>query len=111
MGDGGGLQRVGQYDCTKAMPRFKYKDSSGYEWFWCTLCGASVICPLCGNNCCNGDSGHLADGSPCGCTDAYAYYQNCRENGTAPSKDKFPDAEDPTEEDLLLDKIFGKATH
>jgi len=37
----------------------------------CELCGAHIRCAICGNNCCNGGTGVLADGSVCGCEEAY----------------------------------------
>jgi hypothetical protein len=42
-------------------------------WDWCEACGATVRCGVCGNKCCNGGHGTLADGSAClSCADAYA---------------------------------------
>ncbi len=39
----------------------------------CSICGWTVICPKCGNNCCNGGYGEI-DGETCDvCPDAYAY--------------------------------------
>lgn len=44
-----------------------------HTWFVCDLCGPAVRCGKCGNNCCNGGYGRLADGSVCDvCPDAYA---------------------------------------
>lgn len=37
----------------------------------CPLCGQHIRCGHCGNNCCNGGTGTLPDGSECGCADAY----------------------------------------
>ena len=42
-------------------------------WDWCEACGAMVRCGMCGNKCCTGGYGTLADGSAClFCADAYA---------------------------------------
>lgn len=50
-----------------ANPHFHY-------WSFCERCkGPTVICGKCGNNCCNGGYGILADDSRCdGCPSAYA---------------------------------------
>jgi len=38
-----------------------------YEHYWseCEMCGPTVICGKCGNNCCNGGYGELPDGTTC----------------------------------------------
>ena len=58
-----------------------------YKWDWCSLCqGAYIICPLCGNNTCNGGSGTLADGTRClKCEDAHAYYDKMEKAGKVPT--------------------------
>ena len=38
----------------------------------CEMCGEHVVCGYCGNNCCNGGTGTLPDGTECGCDEAYA---------------------------------------
>ena len=44
----------------------------GDYWEYCAHCDREmVICGRCGNNCCNGGSGILPDGSSCGCDSAY----------------------------------------
>lgn len=58
---------------------------SGYphQWFDCEMCGASVLCGLCGNNCCNGGYGTLPDGTTChACPSAYAV-----QDGGPPTRD------------------------
>ena len=40
-------------------------------WFICEMCGPYVRCGYCGNNCCNGGTGELPSGDPCGCKEAY----------------------------------------
>lgn len=59
-----------------------------FEWKWCELCGhATVICPECGNNCCNGGYGTV-DGKYCKvCPEAYKHYDNT------------PGGEEPTREE------------
>ena len=43
-----------------------------HYWDVCTSCGPMVRCGTCGNNCCNGGSGELDDGSKCqDCESAY----------------------------------------
>jgi hypothetical protein len=43
-----------------------------HRWANCPACGPMVICGKCGNNCCNGGYGVLADGSDCdACPSAY----------------------------------------
>ena len=37
----------------------------------CNMCGEYVRCGYCGNNCCNGGTGTLPDGTKCGCKEAY----------------------------------------
>lgn len=50
-----------------------------HSWFECELCGPSVRCGKCGNNCCNGGYGTLADGTQCdACPEAYEM-QECGE--------------------------------
>jgi len=45
------------------------KDKNLYRlflWGWCSMCGAHIVCPECGNNCCNGMFGDIGpDGKPC----------------------------------------------
>lgn len=44
----------------------------GHKWSMCPQCGPMIICGKCGNNCCNGGHGILADGSECtACNAAY----------------------------------------
>jgi len=39
---------------------------------YCDHCQTTYIeCGYCGNNCCNGGTGNLPDGSRCGCEEAY----------------------------------------
>jgi hypothetical protein len=57
-----------------------------YKWAWCNICEvATVICPNCGNNCCNRTS-------PANCCDsckgAYTYQKKCDENGDTPSREE-----------------------
>jgi len=42
-----------------------------HKWQNCEMCGLHVRCGYCGNNCCNGGTGTLSDGSKCGCDEAY----------------------------------------
>lgn len=42
------------------------------KWADCPICGRHVKCGRCGNNCCNGGTGTLPDGTECGCESAYA---------------------------------------
>lgn len=45
---------------------------SEHTWFDCELCGRSVRCGKCGNNCCNGGYGVLPNGEQCDvCPSAY----------------------------------------
>src|SRR5271157_6434710 len=48
-----------------------------HRWEFCALCGGwTTICGKCGNNCCNGGYGTLADGSTCdACPSAYAFQE------------------------------------
>ena len=47
-----------------------------HRWDYCGLCDAPyVICGRCGNNCCNGGTGNVEDGTECGCAEAYALQQ------------------------------------
>ena len=50
------------------------------RWEYCAHCRMEmVICGKCGNNCCNGGTGTLPDGSKCGCVSGYAL-QDARYN-------------------------------
>ena len=42
-----------------------------HAWDDCPICERHVRCGYCGNNCCNGGTGNLPDGSKCGCDEAY----------------------------------------
>ena len=57
-----------------------------FEWQYCAVCNINVvICPKCGNNCCNGGYGKLQDGRPCDvCVLAYQYADLCYQNGLNP---------------------------
>jgi len=56
------------------------------EWKWCQLTNcAAVICPKCGNNCCNGGSG---ENCPDQCSEAYAYQDKAVEEGSEPSREE-----------------------
>ena len=64
-------------------------DPQGQYWGWCQLCDAPFVrCQRCGNNCCNGGTGELEDGSQCGCADAYDHQEKCRKNGTEPTEEQ-----------------------
>lgn len=42
---------------------------------WCKMCGHHIVCPKCGNNCCNGGYGTVND-EPCDiCSLAYQYQE------------------------------------
>lgn len=42
-----------------------------FKWAICAACGPHVVCPACGNNCCNSGHGEV-DGKPCTvCPQAY----------------------------------------
>lgn len=60
-----------------------------YKWAWCNQCDcATIICPHCGNNCCNGGSGRL-DGEKCPyCIDAYDYQRYMYTEETVPGKEQ-----------------------
>jgi len=59
------------------------------EWKWCQLCEcAAVICPKCGNNCCNGGS---REGCPDNCKEAYAYQDEAIKKGLEPSREECND--------------------
>ena len=45
--------------------------TAAHVWNDCPICGRHVRCGYCGNNCCNGGTGKLPDGSECGCDEAY----------------------------------------
>ena len=58
------------------MPKFK--------WIYCNICLCpAVICPKCGNNCCNGTSG---ENCPDNCDEAYEYQEKAFKDGTIPKK-------------------------
>lgn len=43
-----------------------------HYWIECTMCGPTVKCGKCGNNCCNGGYGTLPTGEECeACPSAY----------------------------------------
>lgn len=44
---------------------------SNHKLSECPMCGEHIECGYCGNNCCNGGTGNLPDGSECGCQEAY----------------------------------------
>ena len=56
-----------------------------FTWAWCRTCDrAAVICPKCGNNCCNGGSGQV-DGELCDiCNLAYQYQDLAVKGGREP---------------------------
>jgi len=60
--------------------------STKIKWVWCKLCDcAAVICPNCGNNCCNGGSGKNC---PDNCDEAYKCQSEAEEKGTAPKREE-----------------------
>jgi len=73
------------------------------KWMWCDLCDcATVICPKCGNNCCNGGYGKI-DGKQCTmCKEAYKYQDNAFKNNTNPKKE---DCEEKIKD--VMEDYFG----
>ena len=61
-----------------------------YKWAWCNQCDcAAIICPHCGNNCCNGMCGEDLDGEKCRhCSDAYDYQRYMYTEETVPGKEQ-----------------------
>ena len=60
-----------------------------YKWAWCDQCRcAAVICPRCGNNCCNGSYGELSGEKCQHCSDAYDYQWYMYTEETVPSKEQ-----------------------
>jgi len=56
------------------------------EWVYCELCDCvAMVCPECGNNCCNG--GYGKDGKCEVCPEVYDLQDKAAENGTEPSKE------------------------
>ena len=52
-----------------------------YTWEFCNHCEVwMVLCPTCGNNCCNGSSGKHMRGVDCDCDDAYAHQRKYNKN-------------------------------
>ena len=50
-----------------------------HRWEVCEMCGPTVVCGKCGNNCCNAGYGTLEDGSECdACPSAYDLQNNPR---------------------------------
>ena len=50
----------------------KHINSFGHYWDECSACGPMVVCGKCGNNCCTGGYGMLANGRECNaCLSAY----------------------------------------
>lgn len=47
-----------------------------HRWAMCEICGPTVLCGDCGNNVCNGSTGKLPNGKPCGCDTAFAQWQH-----------------------------------
>lgn len=64
--EGSDMKRDGRHK----KPRFKVK--------WCDFCEVYyVVCPKCGNNCCNGGHGTLPNGRECKvCPAAYEYQKH-----------------------------------
>lgn len=46
-----------------------------FKWSWCESCEVwTIVCPKCGNNCCNGGYGTLENGEDCDiCSLAHSY--------------------------------------
>lgn len=58
-----------------------------FEWVWCRHCERpAIICPKCGNNCCNGGTG-VVDGKHCGCEEAYKFQHEEIANGREPERE------------------------
>jgi hypothetical protein len=56
------------------------------KWVWCEVCRcAAVICPNCGNNCCNGGSGKDCSDN---CKAAYEYQNKHFDANTQPSREE-----------------------
>lgn len=84
------------------------KDNLGFDWGWCNHCDAPFVrCSKCGNNCCNGGTQKLPNGEPCGCDEAYAHQDLCKQRNCYPTKDMF-DIEETNLEDDLMKKIFNQ---
>ena len=55
------------------------------EWVWCETCDcAALVCPTCGNNCCNGTYGQ--DGKCPDCEAVCKSQHQAYETGTIPAK-------------------------
>jgi len=54
----------------------QFKDEQGFTWKLCAECGPYIECADCKNNCCNGTTGTLHDGTRCGCKATYARWDS-----------------------------------
>jgi len=69
----------------KSKKSFKKLPRLIFLWDWCSMCGAHIRCPVCGNDTCNGTFGLLSDGSKCvTCNLAYQYNDLCHLHGCVP---------------------------
>lgn len=59
-----------------------------FTWKWCDTCDvAAVICPKCGNNCCNGGYGKQGSGDCDVCELAYQFQYLAYAAERAPTKE------------------------
>lgn len=79
-----------------------------FKWGWCDLCRtAFIICPKCGNNCCNAGYGEI-NGKSCDvCPLAYQYQHLAWDSGMHPWSEKEFEQKQ-LGEDKTLEEIFGK---
>ena len=86
------------------MGKMSSKESVKYKWVWCEFCNcAAVICPNCGNNCCNGGS---REGCIDECSNAYVHQENMMRLDTYPKTPNDCDCVLPN----MMEKLFGKNT-
>ena len=75
------------------------------EWIYCETCDCvAMICPECGNNCCNGMYGR--DGKCPVCPEVYRMQHMAYEEGTKPSKEGLRVLPDSMKQ--LLDELDSK---
>ena len=79
-----------------------------FKWSYCGHCKTMmVICPICGNNCCNGGSGEI-DGKKCEiCYLAYQYQALAWKHNDHPEWSEEEKRKEEDRHEALLSGLFG----
>ncbi len=82
-------------------PKRLTEPESPHAWVVCMMCGPTIMCGTCGNNCCNGGRGRWPHGSDIPCLDCVSAHRKNEYDDPPPALVK--EFESMTPEDRRLE--------